>query len=95
MLDLLDNGNVLSRYRFVAMSLDRPPKYGPNEINMCTYVDRQMTMKKAELKIKFSDLTTVNAVFSTFTTELISDQLKPVSDKILEQFNSLISTCNK
>ena len=38
-LELLDNGIVLNRNRFTALSLDRLPRYGPNEINICAVVD--------------------------------------------------------
>ena len=40
MLHLLDNSNVLSAIQFVAVSIDRLPKYGPNELNVCAVVDR-------------------------------------------------------
>jgi hypothetical protein len=95
-LELLDNGNVLDRYQFAAMSLDRLPKYGPNEINVCAVVDRQLIVAQelAELKDRFNILTTDSASVSTITTELIGDQLKPVSDKIQDQLNQFISTCN-
>jgi hypothetical protein len=40
MLESLDNLNVLDSVRFVAAYIDRLPKYGPNEINVCTVVDK-------------------------------------------------------
>ena len=42
MLNLLDNSNVLSAFQLVAVSIDRLPKYGPNEINVCAVVERQI-----------------------------------------------------
>ena len=42
MLELLDNLDVLSSVQFAAVSVDRLPKYGPNEINVCTVADRQL-----------------------------------------------------
>jgi len=41
-IGMLDNSNLLSAVQFVVLSIDRPPKYGPNEINVCTVVDRQV-----------------------------------------------------
>jgi hypothetical protein len=40
-LDFIDNKDLLSSVRFVAETLDRVPKYGPEEINVCAVVDRQ------------------------------------------------------
>jgi hypothetical protein len=93
-LELLDNGNVLDIYQFTAMSLDRLPKYGPNEINVCAVVDRQLIVDQelAELKDRFNILTADSASVSTITTELIGDQLKPVTDKIQDQLNQFISS---
>jgi len=37
----LDNNGLLQNAQFAALSLDRLPKYGPEDTNMCTVVDRQ------------------------------------------------------
>ena len=40
--DVLDNQNDLHKVQFGAINMDRMPKYGREEINICTVVDRQI-----------------------------------------------------
>ena len=97
MLELLNNGNVLNRNRFTAMSLDRLPRYGPNEINNCAVVDRQLNADKdlTELKDKL-DIFSIDRVSNlTISSDLISDQLKPVSNMVQVQLDQFMLTCNK
>lgn len=101
MLDLLDNGDVLNnKIRFAAVSLDRVPMYGPNEINVCAVVDRQLAVDNqiTELKQKFDNLNAFQAdstLTASTTAKLVDDQLKPVIDKIQDQLNTFISACDK
>jgi hypothetical protein len=99
MLELLDNGNVLHRNQFTAMSLDRLPRYGPNEINICAVVDRQLNTDKdlAEMKDKLTSFSTDMASFPNMSSHslMISDQLKPVTDMIQVQLDQLALMCNK
>jgi len=44
MLELLDNMNVLSKVSFTACNLERLPKYGPEEVNVCTIADKQVRL---------------------------------------------------
>ena len=97
MLELLDDGNLLCRNQFTAMSLDRLPRYGPNEINICAVVDRQLNVDKdlAELKDKLNVVSTDMASFPAILPNLINDQLKPVTDMIQGQLDQFILTCTK
>ena len=97
MLELIDNGNGLHRNRFTAVSLDRLPRYGPNEINICAVVDRQLNADKdlAEMKDKFNVFSTNMTSVPTISSDLISDHLKPVTDMIQIQLDQFMLTCNK
>ena len=39
-LDYIDNKDGFGNYQFVAVNLENLPKYGPEEINICSVVDR-------------------------------------------------------
>ena len=67
----------------IAVSLDRVPSYGPNEINVCAVVDRQLNMDKqiTELRQKMDNLNAVqtdSAMATPIAASLFEDQLKPV-----------------
>jgi hypothetical protein len=59
MLELLDNLNVLTLVQFAAASIDRLPRYGPNEINVCSVADKQAQVDQeiTEIKGRFHDET--------------------------------------
>ena len=40
-IDFIDNKNLVQGICFVAINMDRIPKYGPEELNICAVVDRQ------------------------------------------------------
>lgn len=40
-LELVDNLNILNKICFTAVTLDRLPHYGPNEVNICAIADKQ------------------------------------------------------
>jgi len=42
LMEILDNSSALQRVKFAASSLDRFPKYGPEEVNICAVVDKQL-----------------------------------------------------
>jgi len=54
LLDIVDNLNVLSTVQFGALKYDRLPKYGPEELNICSLLDHQKTVDKnmSELTLK-------------------------------------------
>ena len=101
MVEILDNGDVLDKsVRFAAVSFDRVPSYGPNEINVCAVADRQHNMDKqiTELRQKMDDLSAVqtdSALITPITASIFDNQLKPITDKIQDQLNAFTSTCNK
>ena len=86
MLDLLDNLNVLSQIQFVAVSIDRIPRYGPNEINICTVVDRQICVDQ--------ELTEIKNILHDETTKYSNQvaQLAAASDRANESLLSRITT---
>ena len=43
-LDFVDNKSLLQGIHFVADNLDRLPKYGPEEVNVCAVVDRHRVL---------------------------------------------------
>ena len=102
MLDLLDNSNVLSFIQFVAVSIDRLPKYGPNEINVCAVVDRQIHIdtELSELKDALHS-TTVNAdghiqqftAASDKMVEAVHTRLSSATDMINGQLQQLAAIC--
>jgi len=81
MLELLDNYNVLVSVQFAAVALDRMPHYGPNEINICAVVDKQVHLDKELLQLnkKVVDSLANNRVATICAVE---DQLKILSDKM-------------
>jgi hypothetical protein len=86
-LDLLDNLNVLCLIRFAAVSIDRLPKYGPNEINVCAVVDRQQQIDK-ELHELRETLFSSSANNSSSSEQLLST----ASDKILDAVNTKLNS---
>ena len=46
LLEIVDNLNVLASVQFVAAKYDRLPGYGPEEINVCSLIDRQVAADK-------------------------------------------------
>jgi hypothetical protein len=52
MLELLDNLDVLTLVQFAAASIDRLPRYGPNEINVCSVADKQAQVDQEITEIK-------------------------------------------
>ena len=42
-LEILDGGNLLKNVTFVATNHDRIPRYGPEELNICSVIDKQIS----------------------------------------------------
>jgi len=51
-LDLLDNKGMITNFRFGAVDLERLPKYGPEEVNLCSVVDRQVSIDRKVDKLQ-------------------------------------------
>ena len=90
MLELLDNLKVLESIQFAAVSMDRLPKYGPNETNICTVVDRQLQIDQELTQLK-SALHETAANNSSSTAQLINANDKIV-DAIHTRFTAVTDT---
>jgi hypothetical protein len=105
-LDTLDNKNALARVKYCAAALDRLPKYGPEEINLCAVVDRQVhtdaTVEAIKLKI---DTMSVNSATSDISTaamqqtqqsiDLLNRQFHLFQQDVTSRINLLHDTCAK
>ena len=56
----LDKRSLLTDVKFVASDLDRLPKYGPEELNICSIADKQETLNSrlVDLSNRFDALDT-------------------------------------
>jgi hypothetical protein len=77
MLELLDNLKVLKSLQFAAVSMDRLPKYGPNEINICTVMDRQLQSDRELIQPK-------SALHETAANSSSTAQLTYANDKMVD-----------
>lgn len=90
-LETLDDKDILKNVVFAAANLDRVPRYGPEEINICSVVDRQCNMdtkleqlshELTEVRHRDETLTELMArvkdldVKMTSLVDVISDQSK-------------------
>jgi hypothetical protein len=89
MIELLDNLHVLDTIQFAAVSMERLHKYGPNEVNICTVVDKQLQIDKELNALKDAKL---NAVCDK-TTDAVSKRLNSVTDTFNEQLRPFESLC--
>ena len=100
-LEIIDSGGSLDKKaRFAAVLLDRIPMYGLNEINVFAVVDRQIIADQhiCELKQKVVDISISQVDCASKIVEsakLVEDKMKPIIDKINDQLNTFMSTCNK
>lgn len=92
MLTLVDNLNLLNSVIFTAAALDRLPQYGPNEINICAIVDKQLQLDKqlSSLSSTFEETLGHNRVE---IGEAIDDKFKVISDRLQAQLNEFSSKC--
>ena len=83
-LEFLDRADALSSTVFAAVDFDRVPHYGPEEINICTVVDRQV---RADASIE--QLTrAVESLLGRDASETTSDT------SILDKVESVVDTVN-
>jgi hypothetical protein len=87
MLELLDNLNVLGSVQFAAVSINRLPKYGPNEINVCSVVDRQVHIDKELIELK-------SALHQAATSDSTL-QLADTCDKVVEAAHSRLTAMSE
>ena len=67
MFAVLDRLNVLSAVRFVAVSYDRLPSYGPEELNVSAVVDKQIRTEQRIDNMTVKIDKTGTTAFSTYT----------------------------
>ena len=103
-LNYLDTSSVLSRVEFAIGSLNRlPGLYEPEDINICTVVDRQV-----KLDAIITDLSVTMAAFTagdssassvlggvTAAVEKLNERLHVVTGGMQDQLNQLATTCGK
>lgn len=95
MMELLDNRAVIDKVKFSAVTLDRMPKYGPEEINLCAVVDRQQRTdsKVEELTAKLD--AALNSSDSKNAGKCIEDHVEKITEKLQDQLNKLTTACTK
>jgi len=103
LMDLLDKKGVLTRSQFAAVNMERTPKYGPEELNICAVVDRQV---KADVAIKqiTDDLTALRSTAQicsekemaavTLSIGAVNSKLSESLALIQSQFDKLNATCD-
>jgi hypothetical protein len=92
MLESLDNLNVLDSVRFVAAHIDRLPKYGPNEINVCTVVDKQQQIEQEINAIK-NNLQNIATNGDNYTAPFVV-QLEAHMITVQQQIDKLRNACD-
>jgi hypothetical protein len=80
--DLLDRADALSLTVFAATNLDRIPHYGPEEINICAVVDRQV---RADASIEYLTQTVESLLISR------DDSAMPHANDTLEKVVESVS----
>ena len=108
LFDVLDSCDSLKELQFAALSYDRLPKYGPEEINVCTVVDKQIhtDSKLIELCAKVDSLSadpgslaTISSTISDSDINKISNsfgnQLQASTRTIQDQLTQLTAVCNQ
>jgi hypothetical protein len=95
MLEILDNLNVLRSVQFAAVSIERLPKYGPNEINICTVVDRQLHIDKelSDLRSSMHGAATVDN-HGAHLVAAYSKTIEDMSDMYNGQLRKLEAVCS-
>jgi hypothetical protein len=91
-MDYLDNKDAFGNYLLVAINLENLPKYGPEEINICSVVDRQVTSDRIvdTLKDRIDSLeVAVNGSIVGTSAPVLTDLLEKLDVKISTAMVSL------
>ena len=80
--ELLDNTNVLQDYLFAAVNHERLPKYGPEEVNICSVVDRMSYLSTKLDKVSAPDAVLTEAV--TRVEASVLESTRTLSDQIAQ-----------
>lgn len=100
LFDFLDEKNCLGEKRFAAANLERLPKFGPEEMNVCAIVNRQAKMDNVMEKL-VSDVDQLRQQTSSFScpdfSNIVSYQsefVKSISDmhQSIVNFQSSVNT---
>jgi uncharacterized protein YdbL (DUF1318 family) len=84
----LDNLDVLKTYQFVAANFDRLPKYGPEELNICSIADRQS-------RLDYDIQALAHSVEDARISASIGDQLEGYTATLRDHIDKLSAACNK
>ena len=90
-MEYLDNKGQLHDVRFVAENLDRIPKYGPEELNVCAVVDRQVTAE-ANIDVLNDKIVQLEESIKNTVPGHMSQTLSECLDKLDKKFNDALST---
>lgn len=85
-LELLDNLHALGSVQFAAVSIDRIPKYGPNEVNVCAVADKQIHIDKELAELKEALHGNGEALFSAKSEKML-DQINTRLNAATDTFN--------
>ena len=84
----LDNLDVLKSYLFVAANFDRLPKYGPEELNICSIADRQS-------RLDYDVQTLAHSVEDARISANIGNQLEGCMVTLQGHMDKLSAACDK
>jgi len=89
-MEALDNQNILCKVRFAAVNLDRLPKYGPEELNMCS-----LNSKMDGLYSQMNSLSSVvlgNPSAGFQSVKQLDDEVTSLSNRIKDQSTQFAAT---
>jgi hypothetical protein len=98
LFDLIDSKNLLNSATFAAINLDRVPRYGPEEINICAVVDRQLrtdirmdqlTQQLEEIRAQSGVVNAVDISASVKITDELNAKLLTLKNNIEIQLHRL------
>jgi len=100
--DYLDQRSKLDKVKFVAANLDRLPKYGPEEVNICTVADNQAVLdgKVAQLHDRVEELAHVDSSTKDICQAVsqvqisVNDTVQKALDSVLAQVSDLANVCS-
>lgn len=103
-LDAADNLNILGRVAFAAIAFDRLPRYGPEELNVCAVVDKQVHTEATvrDLSAKVDALAAAAVGHNMSADSVLVDMIvRSVDQKIQDssktidcQLQQLVSVCD-
>ena len=95
MMDLLDNQNDLQKVHFVALNLERLPRFGPEETNFCALADKQAQLDNKVDDLSNQVLSLSNLDICSVVLQRVDDQLALMTSKVDEQVNLFAASCSR